>query len=104
MMGADKTRTKDDLVATEFAFKDDFYSDDMMIRVVHPKITRMISPFYAGEKWAVVQMDLCLNKQSKWEPTPLGSMRDQAFYARCRFDTIEDAIAAFEKNKEMKKS
>lgn len=59
-----------------------------------PKISRMRSPFYAGERFAVRQGSECLAANGEWEYEPLPSARDDAFYARCRFGTFEDAVLA----------
>lgn len=63
----------------------------------HPEIHRCVSPFYKGEKFAVRRGRSCLNKKSEWEYEPLPSSRTDAFYRRCRFSKIEDAVAALRK-------
>ena len=52
----------------------------------------MRSPFYEGTKYAVRQHGRCLNKSGEWEYEPMPSSRDDEFYARCRFDSFEDAV------------
>jgi hypothetical protein len=59
-----------------------------------PRIERMVSPFYTGERFAVRQGGCCLTLIGHWEEEPIPSSRDDAFYARCRFPTLEAAIAA----------
>jgi len=60
-------------------------------------IQRTNSPFYEGERFAVRRIGDCLSKDGQWEYEPTPSSRDDAFYARCRFDTFEDAVAALKK-------
>lgn len=62
-------------------------------------IRLMRSPFYEGIKYAVRRRSMCLNKESGWEYEPFPSGRDEEFYARCRFDSFADALAALEKAK-----
>jgi hypothetical protein len=45
-------------------------------------------------KWAVRNRGACLNKSGEWEYEPMPSSRDEAFLARCRFDSVADATAA----------
>jgi hypothetical protein len=80
------------LVCTEYQLRDKF--DEMEL----PQVTfhRMNSPSYAGEKWAVRQLSHCLNRDGEWEYQPQPSSRDDAFYARCRFDSLEQALATFD--------
>lgn len=58
------------------------------------QIDLIVSPFYEGEKYAVRNSGYCLNKKGSWEAEPLPSSRTDAFYKRCRFDTLEDAAKA----------
>lgn len=44
--------------------------------------------------WKAKRGSDCLNKGGEWEYDPLPSSRDDAFLARCRFSTAEEAIAA----------
>lgn len=46
------------------------------------------------KKWAVRHMGNCLNKGGEWEYEPQPSSRDDAFLARCRFDTAMQAARA----------
>ena len=57
-------------------------------------LVRMQSPFYAGERWAVRRGRCCLATDGKWEWEPSPSSRDDAFYARCRFASFDDAADA----------
>ncbi|WP_436291867.1 dTMP kinase [Variovorax sp. LjRoot178] len=45
-------------------------------------------------KWAVRLNGECLNRTGEWEWEPMPSGRDDAFLARCRFDTDQEAIDA----------
>jgi hypothetical protein len=38
----------------------------------------------------------CLNKEGEWEYEPMPSSRDDDFFARCRWDTREEAYQAWE--------
>jgi hypothetical protein len=44
--------------------------------------------------WAVVWNGNCLAKDGKWEYEPSPSRRDEAFLARCRFNSLDEAWAA----------
>lgn len=50
----------------------------------------------AGVRWAIRQIGACWNKRGKWEYEPMPSSCTEAFYKRCRWDTPEAAIAAWE--------
>ena len=39
----------------------------------------------------------CMNHLGDWEYEPMPSSRDEAFMARCRFATPEEALAAWDK-------
>lgn len=84
------------LVCTEFQLREDFES----LRSGNATFNRMISPSYKGEKWAVRRMSSCLAKDGEWEYEPIPSSRDDAFYASCRFDSLEEALAAYDKAKQ----
>jgi hypothetical protein len=58
------------------------------------RIRLMRSPFYQGDRYSVRCIGNCLSKDGKWECEPMPSSRDDAFYARCRFDSFADAVAA----------
>jgi hypothetical protein len=83
-------RTVQDLVGTEFRFADQFADMDRDREA--PVFVRLNSPFYNGEKWAVRCLGFCLTKTAGWEYELIPSSRDDAFYARCRFDTLEQAV------------
>lgn len=44
-----------------------------------------------GQGWAVCWMGDVLTRDGEWEWEPQPSSRDDAFYARCRFTTEEEA-------------
>lgn len=46
--------------------------------------------------WAVRRLGRCLNRDGEWEYEPRPSSRDDAFKARCRFATPEEALAAWD--------
>ena len=83
------------LVGTVFMFADQFADVYNPNRV---EFHRMISPFYNGEKWRVKLHGWCLNNNNEWELEPSPSNRNEEFYTRCRFDTIEEAVDAYKKN------
>jgi hypothetical protein len=59
-----------------------------------PAIDLMLSPFYDGPRFAVRDAPFCLTIHGEWEYEPLPSSRDDAFYARCRFATLDAAVKA----------
>ena len=81
-----------DLIVTEFQVKREF---DDMSTVLGVTFHRMNSPFYDGERWSVRFGGNCLNTDSEWEYEPRPSIRDDAFYQRCRFGSIADALMAY---------
>ncbi len=44
-----------------------------------------------GHLWAARISGLCVNNLGQWEHEPFPSERDEAFLARCRFKTPEEA-------------
>lgn len=51
-------------------------------------------------RWAVTQHGNCLNRNGEWEWEPNPSSRDIDFLSRCRFDSIDEAMLAYERRKE----
>jgi hypothetical protein len=45
-------------------------------------------------RWAARHQGNCLNNSFEWEHEPTPSGRDDAFLARCRFDTLDDVTDA----------
>lgn len=48
-----------------------------------------------GEKpvlWAIRENGFCLNKDGEWEYEPQPSSRDDEFFDRCRFATLDEAF------------
>ncbi len=79
-----------DIIATRFQFRSDFNT-----QTPHPiTFDRCLSPFYEGEKWAVRRGSSCMAKDGEWEYECLPSNRDDEFYSRCRFNSLEEAILA----------
>lgn len=61
---------------------------------------RMCSRDYEGVRVAVRRMGECLSIDGKWEVEPTPSSRDGAFYDRCRFASLGEAVAAYKKWKD----
>ncbi len=84
------------LIGLEYQFKSQW--DNMLRDGIPNTFHRMNSPFYEGERWAVMHgTELCLNVSAEWEWQPLPSSRDDAFYERCRFKTLAQAMDAYRK-------
>lgn len=49
--------------------------------------------------WAVKRLSSVLNRDGEWEHEPIPSSRDDEFLARARFDSLSDAIVAFDKER-----
>jgi hypothetical protein len=52
-----------------------------------------------GEKWAILRNSDCLNKKGEWEYSPSPSNRDADFLTRCRWDSVEEALAFWDRCK-----
>lgn len=64
------------------------------------KIQRTEGRDYDGVRWAIIQGDYeCMNKKGEWEYQPMPSSRTKAFYKRCRFDTVEEAVDVWIKSR-----
>ena len=83
-------------IAIEFVHESQFGVD-----TIHITISRMVSPFYDGERWAVRRLSCCLNRSGEWEREPIPSSRDDAFYRRCRFDSFDEAAEAAKRQIEL---
>ena len=46
-------------------------------------------------RWAIRCNEMCMDGMGNWEWEPRPSCRDDAFMARCRFRTVEDALKAW---------
>ena len=58
-----------------------------------PTIVRHTSPFYQGVKWAMKWRNHhVLGKDGKWAWEPQPSSRDDEFYAKYRFDSVDEAL------------
>ncbi len=64
--------------------------DDQII----PTTVERVRQLGGIEKWAVRNAGNCLNKSGEWEWEPMPSSRDDEFLARCRFDSLNEAIDA----------
>jgi hypothetical protein len=60
------------------------------------KIQR-VSQRSGRDLWKVMKGSECLNKDGEWEYEPMPSSRDDAFIARCRFESAAAAIASLTK-------
>lgn len=88
-----RTSNLDRLVSTRFQFKEDVSKHDILAVT----FDRMTSPYYEGERWAVRRGGSVLAIDGEWEYEPSPSNRDDEFYSRCRFNSLEDAVAAYDK-------
>lgn len=79
------------LIATEYQIRGEY--DGMVLQST--TFRRMNSPFYEGERWAVRNGSYCLNADNEWEYEPTPSSRDDAFYDRCRFRSLDYAVAHY---------
>jgi hypothetical protein len=50
-------------------------------------------------RWAVRAGGFCLNEHGAWEYEPIPSSRTDGFLRRCRFESVEAALSAWEKRK-----
>lgn len=95
-MAGRRRRTVDDLVCTEFVIADHFAEMYMDA----PRFVRSNSPFYDGARWTVRRHGYCLNREAEWEYEPMPSSRDDEFFGRCRFDSLEEAVEMWNKCRE----
>ena len=78
------------LTVAQYKFRDEF--DGMHHDPI--TITRMNSPFYEGERWAVRRRGEVLNIKGEWSIESSPSSRDDAFYALFRFANLACAHEA----------
>jgi hypothetical protein len=45
-----------------------------------------------GVTWAIISGSSCLNKDGQWEYEPMPSSRDDEFFSRCRFTSVDEAV------------
>jgi hypothetical protein len=78
----------EDLVITRYQIKQDLekFSFDA------PTFDRTTGPSYTGVKWAVRKSGTVLTNEGDWEYESSPSNRDDDFYTRCRFDSLEEAV------------
>lgn len=55
---------------------------------------------WKGSGWAITReaIKLCFNKDGCWECEPQLSSRTEEFFRRCRYETVEEAVAHIEKH------
>lgn len=54
---------------------------------------------HLGVRWCVSSLSSrVLNKDHEWEFEPMPSSRDDEFFGRTRFDSLDDALEAFAKS------
>ncbi len=80
-----------ELIPVSYQLKDEFE------KMNHTPVTfnRSNSPFYSGVKWAVRQCGNCLGTDGQWHYEMMPSSRTPDFYALCRFDSLELAVATY---------
>ncbi len=76
------------LVSTRFQLREEFNK--------HESMPVTFDRMDEGERWAVRRGGSCLSKNGEWEYEPLPSSRDDAFYARCRFESLDAALAVYD--------
>ena len=96
-------KVPDGLIATEYVVAVQLYAhrDPASFSGRDVRFVRMVSPFYPEERWAVRSHVDCLSRSGEWEWEPSPSSRDDEFYARCRFDSLEQAHTAWMEAKNM---
>jgi len=82
----------DKLIPTQFILEDADNSVDPFNRVT---FNRQKSPFYEGVRWAVRRNDECLGTDGQWEWETNLSSRDDEFYDRFRFLSLDDALRVY---------
>lgn len=60
--------------------------------IIDVRLERMVQSD-GSELWAIREKGYCLNVNGEWEYEPLPSSRDQRFFKRCRFKTLEQAVS-----------
>lgn len=88
----------DVLIPTQYQLSSEVDNKDGL---PHVCFDRQISPYYPGMKWAVRRGGNCLRKDGLWEHEPQPSSRDDAFYAMCRFDSLEEAVTVYTHRSEL---
>lgn len=77
------------LIVTEFKIRNEFKDLQNTNGV---RFCKSVSRYYNGEKWSVRRGAMCLNNTAEFEMEPTPSDRDDSFFKRCRFDSLEQAI------------
>lgn len=66
-----------------------------MARARENEIVIQERPSIGGTRWSInpwIAADSCLNRDGEWEYEPQPSSRDDEFYARCRFASLDEAV------------
>jgi hypothetical protein len=79
------SQTLDDLTVASYSLVESEVSDVTLERVRGIDCIR----------WAIRRGKTCFNKSGDWEYEPLPSSRTEEFFARCRWDTPEEALACW---------
>ena len=66
-------------------------------RMMDMRIDEVLQPTWPS-RFAIRIGGNCLAKNGEWELEPQPSSRDDEFFGRCRFDTLEEAMACAEKH------
>jgi len=56
-------------------------------------------PSREGDRWAIRAWGSCLTRDGHWEIEPMPSSRTDAFLARCRYATPEEALQVWTSRK-----
>ena len=77
---------------------------DLIARTYHlPQFNGMdctldrVAQYNGPDRWAIRRGACCLNHDGNWEYEPLPSSRTDEFFARCRFATADEALAAWDR-------
>jgi hypothetical protein len=92
--------TNKDLIPVVYMLRSEFESFRRGLTSPPVEVIRSVSPFYEGERWVVRMGGRCVNVDGGLEFEPIPSDRDEKFYGRCRFMSLTDALAAYEKWKD----
>lgn len=64
-------------------------------------VAERVAQLDGGYLWAIRKHhgNVCLNNEGEWEFEPSPSGRDEEFLKRCRFETIEDVLEAWNRRR-----
>lgn len=81
------------LVSVSFQLRSQFDSMERM----PVTFERVRGVLYEGEKWAVRRCGFCLSADGEeWIREPMPSSRNEVFFDQFRFDSLEEAVAAYD--------